>query len=177
MLKKFVKDRQHNRYPAYCCEDIDERLGVLEAAVQALVAQTVPDGAVTLAKLADDARTYTREINKGTLFAEWIGTEEEYKAHIEENDGQPLTNVRYTITESTSLPVGSLVVVCDYSNKVVNIGETRDIYAKHSDGVVSAYEAFFTDKSGTCQKISGTWASCGTAVTNEATFTIMRRIA
>lgn len=26
MAEKYVKDRNHNRYPAYCCEDMDEKL-------------------------------------------------------------------------------------------------------------------------------------------------------
>lgn len=99
MFKKFVKDRAHNRYPAYCCDDIDARVGAIEEALAALVAGTVPDGAVTLAKMANDARTYTREINKGTLICEWIGTEEEYNAHVAENGGNQLPNVKYTITD------------------------------------------------------------------------------
>lgn len=99
MFKKFVKDRAHNRYEAYCCEDIDKLLAYLTEAVEALVAGTVPDGAVTLAKLAADARTYTREINKGLLLSEWVGTHAEYLEHIEANGGQPLPNCRYTITD------------------------------------------------------------------------------
>lgn len=101
---KFVKDKNHNRYPAYCCDDIDERLGALEEVVAALVAGTVPDGAVTLAKLANDARTYTREINHGTLISEWIGTHDEYEAHLYDNGGKPLPNVRYTITDDKVVP-------------------------------------------------------------------------
>lgn len=99
MLKKFVKDRAHNRHEAYCCDDIDPRIEALEAAVAALVAGTVPDGSVTLAKLAADARTYTREINKGALISEWIGTEAEYALHLAENGEQPLANVKYSITD------------------------------------------------------------------------------
>lgn len=97
MDKKYVKDGAHNRYPAYCCDDIDARVGALEEAVAALVAGTVPDGSVTLAKLAEDARTHTREINKGRLISEWIGTKEEYEAHLAENGGEPLPNVRYSL--------------------------------------------------------------------------------
>lgn len=103
MDKKFVKDKNHNRYPAYCCEDIDSDLGArvkaLEDKLKGLVAGVMPDGSVTLAKLAADARTYVRELNKGELIAEWIGTELEYKAHISENGGNPLPNVKYTITD------------------------------------------------------------------------------
>lgn len=99
MFKKFVKDRSHNRYPAYCCDDIDERVGAIEEALAALVAGTVPDGSVTLAKLAADARAYTREINKGTLICEWIGTEAEYAQHLAEHGGLPLANVKYSITD------------------------------------------------------------------------------
>ena len=97
MAEKYVKDRAHNRYKAYCCDDIDARVGALEEALAALVAGTVPDGAVTLAKLAEDARTYTREINKGRLISEWIGTQEEYEAHLAEIGGSPLPNVRYSV--------------------------------------------------------------------------------
>lgn len=99
MLSKFVKDRAHNRYKAYCCDDIDPRLEAQEAAVAALVARTVPDGSITLAKLAADARAYTREINKGTLICEWIGTEAEYAQHLAEHGGLPLANVKYSITD------------------------------------------------------------------------------
>lgn len=97
-MTKYVKDDAHNRYAAYCCEDIDKRLGVLEEALASLVAGTIPDGSVTLAKLAADARTWSREINKGALFAEWIGTREEYEAHLAANGGSPLNNCKYTIT-------------------------------------------------------------------------------
>lgn len=108
MFTKFVKDRAHNKYPAYCCEDIDARLGLIEEQLAALVAGTVPDRAVTLAKLADDARTWAREINRGTLFAEWIGTYNEYEEHIADNGGEPLPNVRYTITDHTAVSVEEL---------------------------------------------------------------------
>lgn len=104
MLKKFLKDRNHNRYAGYCCEDIDPRLQALEEAVAALVAGTVPDGAVTLAKLAADARSYVREINKGRLLAEWVGSQAEYDAHVAENGGNPLPNVKYIITDDVPLP-------------------------------------------------------------------------
>lgn len=99
MPEKYVKDRSHNRYPAYCCDDIDARVGALEVALEALIAGTVPDGAVTLAKLAEDARSWSREINNGLLVAEWIGTRAEYEAHLAENGGTPLTNVKYMITD------------------------------------------------------------------------------
>ena len=103
MNNKYVKDGKHNRYPAYCCEDIDKDLGArvkgLEEAVAALVAGTIPDGSVTLAKMAAEAHTYMREINKGRLLSEWVGTQEEYDAHVAENGGEPLANVRYTITD------------------------------------------------------------------------------
>lgn len=115
MFKKFVKDRNHNRFPAYCCEDIDKDLGTrvkeLEEALAGLVAGIMPDGSVTLAKLADDARTYVREINKGRLLSEWVGTQEEYAAHIAANGGEPLANVRYTIADkpaSYAVKAGSL---------------------------------------------------------------------
>jgi hypothetical protein len=119
MDKKYVKDRAHNRYPAYCCDDIDARVGKLEEDVAALVAGTVTDGSVTLPKLADDARTYVRELNKGTLIAEWIGTEAEYQEHLAAHAYEPLPNVKYTITDKPSfaqltgygMPVGSLVTV------------------------------------------------------------------
>ncbi len=107
MFKKFVKDRAHNRYEAYCCEDIDKLLGALSEAVAALVAQTVPDKSVTLEKLAEDARTYTREINHGALFCEWVGTYAEYTAHLAANGGQPIANVRYTITDHNASHVNA----------------------------------------------------------------------
>lgn len=103
-MAKYVKDDAHNKYPAYCCEDIDTRLARLEEAVAALVAGSVPDGSVTLPKLANDARTWTREINKGLLTAEWIGTKAEYEAHIAENGGEPNANTVYTITDVDFLP-------------------------------------------------------------------------
>ena len=127
MNEKYVKDRNHNRFPAYCCEDIDADLGArvkaLEEALEGLVAGIMPDGSVTLAKLAADARSYRREINKGLLFCEWIGTQEEYDAHVEENGGEPLANVRYTITDDnifseipspdfSDVPIGAVVVAC-----------------------------------------------------------------
>lgn len=125
MPEKYVKDRSHNRYPAYCCDDIDERVGALEEAVAALVAGTIPDGSVTLAKLADDARAWSREINRGRLVAEWIGTYDEYKDHLVANGGEPLANVKYTITDRQSFakmatgtiyPIGSFVTAVELLN-------------------------------------------------------------
>lgn len=141
MFKKFVKDRAHNRHEAYCCEDIDKLIGALQEAVAALTAGTVPDGAVTLAKLAEDARSWSREINKGLLVAEWIGTEAEYEAHLAANGGKPLANVKYNITDKksgcyaqfatgTAFPLGSFVTVVEKLNGedltvFPHIGETQ----------------------------------------------------
>ena len=146
MAEKYVKDRAHNKYPAYCCDDIDARVGALEAAVAALVAGTVTDGSVTLAKLADDAQKYAREINKGTLYAVWIGTTEEYNKHLEENGGEPLVNVKYIITDGlpsahvTDLQypvgVGALVLVKETYEGLLtlNTGETqRNLYITSND--------------------------------------------
>ena len=155
MDKKYVKDRAHNRYPAYCCDDIDERVGALEEAVSALVAGTVPDGVVTLAKLADDARSWAREINKGLLLAEWVGTQAEYEEHLAENGGQPLANVKYIITDTGAYaqltaddyPVGSIVTVGvdpalnkefyigDICDKIKRLGSLKDkffLYASYN---------------------------------------------
>lgn len=137
-MEKYVKDRAHNRYPAYCCDDIDERVGALEEAVRALVACSVPDGSITLAKLADDARSWNREINKGKLFAEWIGTQAEYEAHLAENGGKPLANVKYIITNDQTFArvtnhfngngVGDLVVVNETldDRQWLTIGERQE---------------------------------------------------
>ena len=179
MFKKFVKDRAHNRYEAYCCDDIDERVGKIEEALAALVAQTVPDGAVTLAKLSDDARTYTREINKGTLISEWIGTSEEYAAHIEENGGEPLPNVKYIITDepapahitTTAFPVGSLLIAwTDYVLYDYGVGQviTR-LYLPKSNNYFYRY-AFHSEAAAqeqvpegytNIETLTGSWVCCG----------------
>ena len=33
MAEKYVKDRNHNRYPAYCCEDVDMLLDLVTVGV------------------------------------------------------------------------------------------------------------------------------------------------
>lgn len=182
MFKKFVKDRAHNRYTAYCCDDIDERVGKIEEALAALVAGTVPDGAVTLPKLADDARTYTREINKGTLFAEWIGTEAEHSQHLTENGGAPLPNVRYTITDAAlppqtignitkcnrDFPVGTILAV-DTNGTVPYIGTSTTLYIGVEKLVGSTHyctEAKIAPKPAdttyiTYGEVLGKWVCCG----------------
>lgn len=163
MSKKYVKDGAHNRYPAYCCDDIDVRVGALEEAVAALVAGTVPDGTVTLAKLADDARAYTREINKGTLICEWIGTQEEYAAHIAENGGKPLANVRYTITDKNNLKATS-VKVSDYifyNARKVASSQNR-IYIEPTDldtGAFWFFSAYSNDNMGAFNKVKSSFVS------------------
>lgn len=166
---KFVKDKAHNRFPAYCCEDIDTRVGRLEEAVAALVAGTVPDGSITLAKLAADARTYKRDLNSGLLFCEWIGTQEQYEQHVKENGGDPLVNCRYTVTDGTACAivttdeyaVGSLMAVY----KEVEEGEAN--YSPHIgdtvDGlkIATLYKSFATkyDENPTIK--NGTWRCIG----------------
>ena len=142
MFKKFVKDRAHNRYEAYCCEDIEPRLKAIEEKLEALVAGTIPDGSVTLAKLANDARTYTREINSGTLFSEWIGTRAQYDVLVEQNGGNPPQNVRYTITDDNSsaqvttddYAVGSLMVV------IKDATDGGDLYAPYIGDTVDGLD-------------------------------------
>lgn len=132
MFKKYVKDRNHNKYPAYCCEDIDGDLGArvkaLEEALEGLVAGIMPDGSVTLAKLADDARSYTREINKGRLLSEWVGTQEEYAEHLAANGGSPLPNVRYSVDslawETIEAPQWDSGEAADAVSIVLNEGQT-----------------------------------------------------
>lgn len=149
MFKKFVKDRAHNRYEAYCCEDIEPRLKAMEEKLEALVAGTIPDGSVTLAKLANDARMYTRETNSGTLFTEWIGTQAQYDAHVQQNGGHPIPNCRYTITDGTphaivttdDYAVGSLMVVF----KLATDGE--DLYAPFIGDTVDGLDIATTYKS------------------------------
>lgn len=152
MFTKYVKDGAHNRFPAYCCEDIDKKLAYLIEAVEALVAGTVPDGAVTLAKLAEDARTYTREINKGALLCEWIGTEEEYALHLAENGGKPLANVKYTITdkapfewqeiaETTISTNSSISLELDAdSNYLFEIAIDAGVFSEIQNFMLSTYE-------------------------------------
>lgn len=181
MLSKFVKDRAHNRHKAYCCDDIDPRLEALEAAVAALVAGTVPDGSVTLAKLAADAMTYAREINKGTLICEWIGTQEEYEQHLSEVGGSPLPNVRYSITngnppaevskfdEMSALPVGTIVAVR------VFIGEEAASLYRVGNKITSLYYApeanyFFTyphSHMSDLRETRGVFVCCGSCATEE----------
>ena len=172
MAEKYVKDRAHNRYAAYCCEDIDERVGALEEAVEALVAGTVPDGAVTLAKLAEDARSWSREINKGLLVAEWIGTRAEYEAHLEEHDYTPLTNVKYIITDDAQ-PVGSIVTVGvptddQYATKTAcEIGEEQTSLGRFLTS------RFYSIGSGYPEKLAGTWrclGCCGKWTTDEGAY-------
>lgn len=167
--KKFVKDRAHNRYEAYCCEDIEPRLKAMEEQLAALVAGTIPDGSVTLAKMAADARTYRREINSGALFCEWIGTKEQYEQHVQENGGQPLANCRYTITDDNlgalittdDYPVGSLMSVY----KTVTADEANDtpFIGKTVDGLdIVTYEASLSTRySVTPTKKNGTWRCIG----------------
>lgn len=123
MAEKYVKDRAHNRYPAYCCDDIDERVGKLEEALADLLETMLPEGTVRLSSLAEDARSWSREINKGRLVAEWIGTRAEYEAHVAENGGEPLANVKYIITDDEHL-VGSVVTVFALTSYINAGGET-----------------------------------------------------
>lgn len=174
-MAKFVKDKAHNRYEAYCCEDIDKRLGALEEALAALVAGTIPDGSVTLARLAADAMSYTREINKGRLFAEWVGTTEEYKAHLEEVGGEPLANVKYIITddpeparvtvhseESTQvLSVGSIIpVMCpvedeERTNPQFYVGSVCNTFSRFSLTGAQYYQP------SNSKTLEGTWVCLG----------------
>ena len=174
-MEKYVKDKAHNRYPAYCCDDIDKRVGALEEAVAAIVAGTVPDGSVTLAKLAADARSWVREINRGTLVCEWIGTQEEYDAHISENGGEPLANCRYSITDApvpfaqitgSDYPLGSLVTVRAAESALgdagLAVGDERALYLDPSKSF-----AEIAKTTGSSQLV-GTWRSCGeTAIIDE----------
>jgi hypothetical protein len=168
MAKKYVKDRAHNRYEAYCCDDIDARVGALEDALAALVAGTVPDGAVTLAKMAEDARSWSREINKGRLVAEWIGTRAEYNAHVAGNGGAPLTNVKYIITDDAH-PVGSIVTVGvpnddpDATKTACTIGEVQTRLGRFNASV-------FYSVGVTTNALDGSWrclGACGTFATDE----------
>lgn len=174
-MEKFVKDKAHNRYKAYCCDDIDELVGALIEAVEALEAGTVPDGAVTLAKLAKDARSWVREINKGTLICEWIGTQEEYDAHIAENGGEPLANCRYTITDapvpfaqitSSDYPIGSIVTVraaeAALGDAGLAIGDERALYIDPNRNFAEIAKATGNEQ------LVGTWRGCGeTAIMTE----------
>ena len=188
---KFVKDKNHNRYPAYCCDDIDARLGALEAAVEALVAQTVPDGSVTLAKLAADARTYTREINKGRLISEWIGTRAEYTAYRDSVMIDP--NTRITITDDPApaqviteyypdgqfeLPVGALVIAHNSTNQggflrtaelyvVETLYAGSGIWAPYAFTDRTAAEQYADDTQGMMCKLEGTWRGCGSFTVTE----------
>ena len=172
MFRKFVKDRAHNRHEAYCCEDIDKLIGALTEAVAALTAGTVPDGAVTLPKLAEDARSWSREINKGLLVAEWIGTEAEYNAHVAKNGGEPLANVKYTITDkksafsqyatSDTFPIGSFVTVVEKLN-----GEDITIFPHIGDTQAVVYIANTTTEAG--EKILDSYAVRTYAEANERT--------
>ena len=181
MEKKYVKDKAHNRYPAYCCDDIDERVGALEEAVAALVAGTVPDGSVTLAKLAEDARSWAREINRGTLVCEWIGTQEEYDEHVAENGGKPLANCRYTITDYGLEPyaIGSFIAVRSESVYLGDagfvIGNERELYlAIDSTGTPMKAHAeigrrVYPDISESDYiQLEGMWRCCGETATREA---------
>lgn len=203
MNKKYVKDGKHNKFPAYCCEDIDNDIGArlqrLEEAVADLVAGTVPDGAVTLAKLADDARIYVKEINKGRLICEWIGTQEEYDAHVAENGGEPLANVRYTITDAetyikvsdmlsgTDLPVGTSLAI--YSENDYKLGDKTKIYMlvtiSQTTGEVIV-RAMRGEKSGETNdsliysnsyEMAGEWQCCGeTGTTSTGKYFMFQRI-
>ena len=133
-MPKYVKDKNHNRYEAYCCEDIDKRLALLEAAVADLVAGTIPDGSVTLAKLADDARSYTREINSGQLVQEWIGTSADYVSYLSQH-GEPDGNIKFIITDQNAPPfiqtddlvVGSIITVSEcVDDRIFKNGEVYD---------------------------------------------------
>lgn len=164
MSDKFVKDRAHNRYPAYCCDDIDVRVGALEAAVAALVAGTIPDGSVTLAKLADDARTYRKDLNSGALFAEWIGTESDLSDHMRDHDYEMLPNVKYILTDETApahitdddLLVGALITVGvdDSQEKSFQIGETCSNFTKSEN-----FATFY--KYNESYQMAGTWRCIG----------------
>lgn len=167
MADKYVKDKAHNRYPAYCCDDIDERVGALEEAVAALVAGTIPDGTVTLAKLAEDARSWAREINKGTLVCEWIGTQAEYEAHLEENGGEPLANCRYTITDNgfELFALGSFLTArateMDLTDAPFVIGWKYDLYIEATSyGEVTGDCAEIKEGDG-LTKLDGKWRCCG----------------
>lgn len=181
MEKKYVKDGKHNKFPAYCCEDIDALLGELVEAVEALVAGTVPDGSVTLAKLADDARSYVREINKGRLISEWIGTKEEYDAHIAENGGKPLPNVRYSIeggekyaqVVTDEYPVGSVMSVrveCEvWGADKFRIGDTIEgKLESFTNALGQAAMCFEYKESGVLEAyaVAGKWRCCGLVATD-----------
>lgn len=181
MEKKYVKDGKHNKFPAYCCEDIDNDLGArvkqLEEALEGLVAGIMPDGSVTLAKLANDARTYVREINQGRLISEWIGTQEEYDAHVAENGGEPLPNVRYTIqgvekyaqiaTDDNEYPVGSVMSVlvsCDvYGSLLFRVGDTIENKLQNFTNVLGECQPYLEYKSAPIagSGVAGKWRSCG----------------
>lgn len=207
MSDKYVKDGAHNRFPAYCCEDIDKIVGKLVEDVAALVAGTVPDGAVTLAKLAADARTYSRELNKGLLTAEWIGTRAEYEAHVEENNGSPLANVKYIITDdeqgaritTDAYAVGSLVAAMEVINgedmtSYPQIGDTCDSivlpvltyldgatqkhpYAFTSSDAAENYSMFRSYETEELKTLSGTWRLCGVTGTGSLNGTATNLVA
>lgn len=68
MSQKFVKDRAHNRYPAYCCEDIDKIMQEKETELQA--AKTAAESAAAAAgeakTAAENAQTSLSAHNTNT---------------------------------------------------------------------------------------------------------------
>ena len=85
---------RHCKRETYGADHIDD----IEKKVDDLTEGTIPDGSVTYAKLAKEAKQNSEEINTGAVMREWHGTSEEYDAHIKANGGQPLPNVKYYVT-------------------------------------------------------------------------------
>ena len=67
MQEKYVKDRAHNRYPAYCCEDIDKKATEQEKFNNALLDGSQAVGKAREAEHADEASVAYRDADKNAF--------------------------------------------------------------------------------------------------------------